>query len=291
MPAGFTRSQILVTAAIALCFVWLILLTFRWPAAPQIVAGQPTDLSKEVTACVKGVSNASELVPVGSEALSLAQVGCINYVRAQLALQDYNIRRGEFWQQQYRGEVLLWMVVIITLSGVILAALQLYAAYRLAIYARQTGVVQLPIYGVNAVPVQNLPTPAGPPAAVPLPVPASDALGSEAQLSIEHGKVSLRSSVTGLLILALSLAFFITYVGWVFPIKEIGTAPDQSSASAANSTWQAPGQLAPPPPTLQGMGRSGPPQKSAVPSLSPAPKPEETKDLRLPNAAQTHTNQ
>jgi hypothetical protein len=129
------------------------------------------------------------------QTLSSLQISCVNYVRDEYALEDFNIRRSEFYQQQYRGEVFLWMVVVITISGVALAALQLYAAFRLAISGKMTS--------------------------------ADGALLSDGELSIETGKISLRSSVAGLFILALSLAFFIGYVYWVYPVRQL--QPDKAS--------------------------------------------------------------
>jgi hypothetical protein len=39
------------------------------------------------------------------------------------------------------------------------------------------------------------------------------------ELSFDSKSISLKSSVTGVVILTLSLAFFIAYVKWVYPIK------------------------------------------------------------------------
>jgi hypothetical protein len=79
------------------------------------------------------------------------------------------------------------MVVILTLSGVALAALQLAAAYALA---KATG---------------------------------SDSLQDQQEFSIEKGKLVLRSSITGLFILIISFAFFYVYILHVFTIKELGS--------------------------------------------------------------------
>jgi hypothetical protein len=45
---------------------------------------------------------------------------------------------------------------------------------------------------------------------------------SDATFAIKQGEISFKSSVTGLAILAMSLAFFVVYVGWIYPNKDVG---------------------------------------------------------------------
>jgi hypothetical protein len=99
------------------------------------------------------------------------------------ALDDFAIRREKFTQQTLDERVILFLVVAITLSGVCLAGLQLLASYKLAARRRLK-------------------------------------FTEDSTLSLEHDKVSLRSSVTGLMILVVSLGFFIIYVKWVYTIRE-----------------------------------------------------------------------
>jgi hypothetical protein len=57
--------------------------------------------------------------------------------------------------------------------------------------------------------------------------------------------LSVKSSVTGLAILAMSLAFFVVYVGWIYPNKDVGAAlglPDPYPTGQQ----LAPGGLGPP---------------------------------------------
>jgi hypothetical protein len=44
---------------------------------------------------------------------------------------------------------------------------------------------------------------------------------SDATFAIKQGEISFKSSVTGLAIL---LAFFVVYVGWIYPNKDVGAA-------------------------------------------------------------------
>jgi len=70
------------------------------------------------------------------------------------------------------------------MSGVFMSAVQLFLSYRLATTGKEL-------------------------------------FTKDSELAIESGKVSLKSSVAGLLILTLSLAFFMIYVLYIYSIKEI----------------------------------------------------------------------
>ena len=115
--------------------------------------------------------------------LSNISVYCYNDVRRLQLLSSSIINRGNYVHQRFENNIILVMVVIITCSGVGLAGLQLLTSYRLSL--------------VN---------------------PVSSAESSE--LVIERGRLALRSSVTGILVLGLSLAFFFVYVLWVYTIRE-----------------------------------------------------------------------
>jgi len=135
---------------------------------------------------------------------------CQSQVRGADVLEDFNIRRSKYLHQQAEGTVLLWMVVALTVSGVAMAALQLYAAYRLAQVT----------HGEFA---------------------------SSGEITLEQSKVSLKSSVTGLLILVVSFAFFIVYVLWVFTIKETKIDVEAVAAPSARPITLGVGGLGPPP--------------------------------------------
>jgi hypothetical protein len=107
---------------------------------------------------------------------------CYGQVRGEDLLGDFYIRKLSFVPQQSDAGVQLWMAVAITIAGVLLAGFQLLAAYRLANDARGD-------------------------------------FSQEGELSLDANSISLKSSVTGVTILTLSLAFFITYVKWRYPIR------------------------------------------------------------------------
>jgi hypothetical protein len=76
-------------------------------------------------------------------------------------------------------------VVTITLAGVLMAGFQVWASFKLA----STG--------------------------------AKGNFGEDSTIAIERGKLYVRSSTTGLLILVVSFAFFVVYVRWIYPIQEV----------------------------------------------------------------------
>jgi len=116
--------------------------------------------------------------------LDAASESCYREFRSEFLLNDFYHRKAKFLEQSRDGYVLLWVVVVITLSGVGLSALQLVASYRLASAGRGS-------------------------------------LDTTGELSLERDKVSLKSSVTGLFILVFSFAFFALFVAEVYKIKEL----------------------------------------------------------------------
>lgn len=104
---------------------------------------------------------------------------CYSILRSQGLLHDFAIRKLNFAQQYRANGILMWMIVVITVSGVLLAALQLMASYRLAEASKR-------------------------------------ALAASGEVSLQRDRIVLRSSVTGLFILLLSFAFFLVYVLYVY---------------------------------------------------------------------------
>jgi hypothetical protein len=180
--------------------------------ATAAVAQQETEAAK-LDKCRSAAIAAIKPEKVDVGLLTQVSDHCQAQVRGADLLEDFNIRRTKYLEQQVEGRVLLWMVVALTVSGVLMAALQLFAAYRLAAAGHGD-------------------------------------LAASSEITLEQSKVSLKSSVTGLLILVVSFAFFIVYVLWVFTIKE--TKIDVEAGVAP--------QVVPRPITL-GVGGLGPPPK------------------------------
>jgi hypothetical protein len=155
---------------------------------------------------------------------------CGNQVYNQMYLADFTIRREKLVRQELDERVTLWMVVSITLSGVILAGLQLLTSYKLASSNH------------------------------------SD-LARDSEVVIQRDRISLKSSITGVLILGISLAFFIVYVLWIYNIKEISVDRPENLQPAPSSV-SAIGGLGPPPATAEGGGAAISPIQNPPASVS-----------------------
>jgi hypothetical protein len=116
---------------------------------------------------------------------------CYDQIYGQGLLNDFQLRRLAFVEQAYSERVILWMVVLITLSGVLLAGLQVLASYKLAAAGR--GQME------------------------------------SSEINLARDKLSLKSSITGLFILIISFAFFYVFVFEVYKIHPID--PDGKNAS------------------------------------------------------------
>lgn len=131
---------------------------------------------------------------------------CVSQLYSLNSLPDYDVRLEKFVRQGLDERIILWTVVTITLAGVCLAGRYLWISYKLV------------VAGFNMDPT------------------------TDSSLAIEHNKISVTSSTTGLLILAVSLAFFSVYVVWVYSAgdtkihaaKVISSAAPQSAMGPSN---------------------------------------------------------
>ncbi len=120
----------------------------------------------------------------------------------------------------------LYMVVLITISGVVLAGVQLLASYKLAVLGR------------------------------------GELAGGGSEINYSANSISFKSSVIGLTILAMSFAFFLVFVIYVYDLRDIAdTAPRQAAT-------QQPANLLPvlPPPDQLRAVEAPPSELLAAPS-------------------------
>jgi hypothetical protein len=132
------------------------------------------------------VSSSSILTGDGKPTVALfteVQSMCYDRIYGQGLLNDFQLRRLAFVEQAYSQKVVLWMVVVITLSGVLLAGLQVLASYKLAAAGRGE-------------------------------------IGTS-ELNLARDKLSLKSSIAGLFILIISFAFFYVFVFEIYKIHPI----------------------------------------------------------------------
>jgi hypothetical protein len=144
---------------------------------------QGTAHTKEITACIDDTIKKIDTPKI--DLLSLNELGnfCGQLRYWQLLLTDFDYRRSKFFRQDYDDKIMLWLVVTITASGVALSALQLITSYKLAASGKTIG-------------------------------------QGDSKITLEAHRVSVQSSITGLLILTVSLAFFIVFVIKVYQFKE-----------------------------------------------------------------------
>jgi len=212
-------------AAFSIVIVLLLsiaLLLLR-PTTPSVAL----DESAKLTACRSEALGLVKPSSVSVDLLTQMSNYCYSRVRGEDLLGDFNIRRSNYFKQQFQGAVFLWMVVTITISGVVLAALQLLAAYKLAVAGRGD-------------------------------------LNQGGEVTLEEKRLSVKSSVTGLLILTVSFAFFMVFVVWVYPLTETKLLPEGTSQAAPMPFLPGvgvvgPGPQAPPPTTPSLPGSSGAP--------------------------------
>jgi hypothetical protein len=134
---------------------------------------------------------------------------CYYHTGNQLQVDEEIIKRDNYVFQRNENVVLLYMVVLITFAGVLLAGLQLYASYKLA----TTG---------------------------------HGELTGGAEFAYSPQGVSFKSSVVGLSILAMSFAFFLVFVIYVYTFTDNSNSQRQN---ATVQTQSAPAPTPPPPQT------------------------------------------
>ena len=137
-----------------------------------------------------------------------AREHCYSLIQAQGTLNDFAIRKMNFYQQYRANGVLMWMVVGVTFAGVVLAGLQLWASYRLAVSNK------------------------------------TSLLDASGQLTLEANRLVLKSSITGLFILLVSFCFFLVFVFYVYRFE---MPADQSNLVPPPSPTLPVGGLGPPP--------------------------------------------
>ncbi len=155
---------------------------------------------------------------------------CYEQARNAGLASELDVRHRAFSDQAYHSLVILWLVVAITLSGVLLAAAQLWMSFELVSQGRE--------------------------------IEASDS-----EISLERGKIVVRSSITGLLILTISLVFFLVYAIWIFSIEE---SSPPSSAVMGSGGATAGSNKGPPAPKHEGVPPQAEPKAG---NLAPAQGP------------------
>jgi hypothetical protein len=203
-----SRTAWLVYILTALIVALLLYLITTLPA-PKDRAASGDD--KAISHCMDAYGTTPNGRTTDVEALGKLNGFCFTAARSQLLVDEENIREDNFVFQRYENIILLFIVVTLTLSGVVLAGLQLLASYKLAVIGRGE-------------------------------------LSGGAEVSYSQDAVSFKSSVVGLAILFISFAFFMVFVLEVYTLKEgASLAPSAPGIAEPFRLRSVPGQ--PPPPS------------------------------------------
>lgn len=150
---------------------------------------------------------------------------CIEEVSRHLELNDFQIRRMKFFSQYYAEKVSLWMVVFVTVAGVFLSAFQLWTSYTIA---KSTA-------GQST---------------------------EDHEITLETGRIIIKSSAIGLMVLFTSLAFFLVFVINVYKLEEvkqeIRATPLQPAQQVFNAGALVPFEKRPQPATTEQDAPSAP---------------------------------
>ena len=187
--AAVDRMSRLFTGALCLLlfmgFAWFFLREFKSAdqQAVDVFLNAPT-----IENCISTDINRIKPEKLDSQVLRTMSNDCAERIHQQNFENEALLKRLKFVQQVADGRVMLWLVVVITFSGVVLAGVQLLASYKLAVIGRE-------------------------------------AFGQSMELAVEKDKASLKSSVTGLFILAISFAFFLVFVQQIYKIETVKMDP------------------------------------------------------------------
>jgi hypothetical protein len=197
-----------------------------------------TTPATSVAACMSTYQSTVAPPPVSVTALRDLDGFCYNMIAKQLWIEEQIARDDAFVLQKFENLVMLWMVVAITLSGVGLAGLQLYASYQLAL----SGHGKFMADGAT-------------------------------DLSYSDKSVAIKSSVMGLIILVISFAFFMVFVVYLHPIRTVEMIARPLPPPAASVGPQQSGPTVPLPPPAGSVGpqQSGPMVPLPTPAASAAP--------------------
>lgn len=223
LPAKFTISDnlsgllIAITLGLSVLLVCVYLFVYK-NAVPEPKSDNPR---ATVHDCIVETQSLSKVqINNINDYIGLYNL-CNDQIFRNYEYNDFAVRREKFVRQELDERVNLWLVVVITLSGVLLSAVQLLMSYKIALSGKEYW-------------------------------------NSDATFAIKQGEMSFKSSVTGLAILAMSLAFFVVYVGWIYPNKEVGEA---LGVPVPFPTGQQlpPGGLGPPPANDADKAETAPP--------------------------------
>jgi hypothetical protein len=189
---------------------------------------------KAVSACIEKLTPVVNVANMNVTALYSLNGFCYNSLGSQLKIDQERIRRDNFLFQRNENVILLYMVVLITLSGVMLAGIQLLASYKLAVIGRGE-------------------------------------LSGGGTIDYSTQGVSFKSSVVGLTILAMSFGFFLVFVVDVYTLKDISSDASSQTNVQIPAPGRLPSNLIP---VIAGAQWNKTSQPATLPAAITQPGPE-----------------
>gem|GEM_PF-4361476 len=161
--------------------------------------------ASDVANCVEHYYSAYHFTKPDVGALYQVEQYCYNSEVAGIVVEEEETRKDNFNFQRSENVALLVMVICITLSGVALAGLQLLASFKLASQGRSD----------------------------------FTAVG---EVSLRPDAVVVKSSVVGVVILAISFAFFMVFVIDVYTLRDDAASKPQAVQMPPSSGYLGPSQ-------------------------------------------------
>lgn len=136
--------------------------------------------------------------------------------RYNAALTEFHIsslqhRRRVFDWQHTSSIIIFWVVIIIVFIGLIFSGIQFYISMQSSLASKKKRRTKNALTEGQPETVEN---------------PSPEVAEFEASLQ----GIKVKSSVLGIIILGISLAFFYLYLAHVYPISEVGETPKASAA-------------------------------------------------------------
>jgi hypothetical protein len=204
-----------------ICFLTCIMaLAVPWQAQVSTPkkTPEPAQHPQEITVLKGGARQLSTrsgvTTPLPQESTSQHQPGIgagqseedVKLAQAQAEYDLYSLKhaRDTFEWQYFSGKIIFWVVLLLVGVGVVFSSVQFYVGLR----PPRTSVAE----------IKGTPGPG-----------TSDPVATEFEATL-HG-IKLKSSVLGLLILAVSLVFFYLYLIYVYPITNVEDTTHPPSAA------------------------------------------------------------
>jgi hypothetical protein len=187
-------------AIVALCAVWGVY--SMWIRDVDLRPATQLAAAATITSCMEQYAPIQGKEP-SIEALWPAYYLCDKIHSQRLLYEEQVIRNENIVFQRYENTIIMFMVVSITVSGVILAGLQLLASYKLASSGKAS-------------------------------------FGESGELNISSNALAVKSSVVGVIILGISFAFFLVFVMYVYTFTTDSVNNERNPYATQESATQVP---------------------------------------------------